>query len=181
DVARAGAQQKSDRIIRVILNIKGIDRHVAHLEGRAGCENPAIQPGLELAFDRLPGEAVAVDRDLELGAECGQSLDMVAVLVCKEDSVKTLGRAPEGGQPLPDLAAAETGVDEQAGFPGFQVGTIARRTAAEDGESNCHAPTLRLREYPGNCFRRLEWKKSPGGTPDPHRGSSRAPRGIARK
>ena len=81
DVARAAVKDKTDRITSVVRNRKSIDRDVAHVEGHASRENAAIEPGLKLTFDRFAGQAVAIDRNLQFGAQRGKTLAVVAVLM----------------------------------------------------------------------------------------------------
>src|SRR5206468_8878177 len=78
-------------------------------------------------------EAVAVNWNAELRGEHGQTADMVEVLVRDENAMQIFRRAPNGQESLADLFAAETGIDQQAGFVRLEVGAVAIRTAAEDG------------------------------------------------
>ena len=64
------------------------------------------------------------------------------------------GTRPMAGKALADLARAEPGVHEDAGFVGFDVGAIAAGTAAEDGEFDGHDKTLMTGREPGKFFRR---------------------------
>jgi hypothetical protein len=75
---------------------------------------------------------------------------MVPVFVCDEDSAQAFRRAADGGEPFPDLAGAEPGIDQEPGFARFEVGAIARAAAAKDGELNRHAATLGKRPAPAS-------------------------------
>jgi len=75
---------------------------------------------------------------MQFFAESGQALHMIRVLVRDENSGKVLGRAPDGGEALANLAQAEARVDQDAGLLGFHVGAVAGGTAAEDGQANRH-------------------------------------------
>jgi hypothetical protein len=77
-----------------------------------------------LYFDGFFGEPIAINGDLEFGAEARQALDVVVVLVGDEDAVKTLGRTADGRQTLSDLPAAEPRVNQEARLFGFEVGAI---------------------------------------------------------
>lgn len=65
------------------------------------------------------------------------------MLVGHQDAVQGLRRASNGGQALADLPPAEAGVNQQPGFPGFQVGAITRGTATQDGEPCRHWSDVR--------------------------------------
>ena len=46
---------------------------------------------------------------------------------------KIFRRAPDAGEAQADLARGKSGIHEDAGFGGLEVGAIAGGTAAEDG------------------------------------------------
>src|SRR5438132_3254131 len=147
EVARAGPQEKTDRIARVVWNGKSIDANVTHLERRAGGKNAAVEEfGMELIFHRLLGVPVAVNWNLEFCAQRCQALHMIAVFVCYEDAVETFWCAANSKEAIADLPPTEAGIDEQTGFFSFKISASARRTTAESREFDCHAPTL----VPGN-------------------------------
>jgi len=79
---------------------------------------------------------------LQFGAQRGEALDVVGMLVRDENPVEALRSAAHGSQSLPDLAAAKARIDKQSSLFRFQIRTVARRAAAENRESNWHAPTL---------------------------------------
>ena len=87
------AQEKTNRVLGVVRNGKGIDHHVTHFERCAGGENTAIESGLELGFNRFLGIAIAVNRNGQPGAERGQTLDVIAVLVGKQDALQAIRSA----------------------------------------------------------------------------------------
>ena len=142
DVARAGANQETDRIVGIVRHGEGVHDDIAHFKCCARAENPAVESGVELIFNRLLGEAVAEDRNPELRAQHCQTLNMIAVFVRDEDAVQPLRRAAYGGKPPPDLTAAQTGVDEQPRLVCFEVSAIAGRAAAQDRQVDRHRPTL---------------------------------------
>ncbi len=55
---------------------------------------------------------------------------MVAVLVRDENGGKVFRRATDGSEALADLARRKSGVHENAGFGGFDIGAITGRTTA---------------------------------------------------
>jgi len=67
---------------------------------------------------------------------------MIAVFMCDEDAVQQLWRAANGGEPVPDLTAAQAGVDEQPRLVRFEVSAVARRAAAQNRQFDSHAPTV---------------------------------------
>ncbi len=67
---------------------------------------------------------------------------MVAVFVGDEDGGEIFRCASDAGEALPDLARGKSGVHEDAGFGRLDVGAIAGRAAAEDGEFDGHALKL---------------------------------------
>lgn len=130
DGASAGIQDEADRVLGIVRDGEGIDTHLAEFKGGAGDEHAAIELGLELAFDGFAGVAIAVDGNVELGGDGGEALDVIAVLVGDEDARQPFGSTADGGEALADLAAAKTGIDEQACLASLQIGTIATGTAA---------------------------------------------------
>ncbi len=98
----------------------------------AHMRNLALELLLELKFNRLARVAIAIDRDVQFRGEPDEAVDVVGMFVRDEDAGQPFGRATDGGKPFAGLAGAETGVDEQTGFPGFQVGAIAVGTTAEN-------------------------------------------------
>jgi len=110
-----------------------IDDYVPNFKTRAGHENTAIEPGLKLPFDLLLRIAIAIDRDIQLGAKAGEPADMIRVLVRHQNAGQSFRSPPDAGHSLPNLPQAEPRIDEQAGFISFHVRAIPGRTAAEDG------------------------------------------------
>lgn len=78
-----------------------------------------------MSIDCLPGKAVAIDGSVQFPTKSGETLDMIGVLMGDEDSIETFGRSSDAGESFPDLAAAETGIDQQTGFLRLEIGAIA--------------------------------------------------------
>lgn len=118
DVARRRAQEEPDGVLGVMRNGESLDLDIADFERGAGGEEAELEwRAGSGGGDGVAGQAVAVDRQAEFGAEDRQTLGMVAVFVGDEDAVERLrfARTGEGGEALADLAGAEAGIDEQAG------------------------------------------------------------------
>ena len=82
------------------------------------------------------------------------------MFVRDQDGGEIFRHTADGGEPLADLARAEPGVHEDAGFSGFDIGAIATGTAAENGEFDGHAWTLVARKQRGKLFSTTEaWSK----------------------
>ena len=64
---------------------------------------------------------------------------MVGVFVRDQNGGEIFRRATDAGKALAYLAGRKTGVHEDAGFGRLDVGAIAGRAAAEDGEFDGHA------------------------------------------
>jgi hypothetical protein len=62
-------------------------------------------------------------------------------------------RASNAREALADLARGKSGVHEDARLGGLDVGAIAGRAAAEDGEFDRHGWKLMSRRQAGNFFR----------------------------
>ncbi|MDB6108688.1 MAG: hypothetical protein JWR69_438 [Pedosphaera sp.] len=152
DVAARRVQEKTDGIRGVVRDAEGVNDDVADFKAAAGGEDSTIKLGLELPFDAVLGGTVAVDGNLQLGAEGGESVDMVGVLVGDEDAREAFRRAANGGQALADLTQAEPGIDENAGFGRLQVGTITAGAAAKNRELNGHSITVVGGVRRGNIF-----------------------------
>ena len=144
-VSRRCMQEKTDGIIRVVRHAEGVHGKIADLEGSAGGEEAEIQAGRALGLDGLLREAVAKNRNRLPRAESGEARDVVAVLVRDEDAGEGFGRAIDRREALANLAAAEPGIDENAGVVGFEVGAVARGTTAEDREMDWHGSDARGR------------------------------------
>ena len=109
------AEAEAHRIDGIVGNGERID---FELPNRHSCAR------LERLNDRLTALPVdcwggfvgEVDRNLRLlvHRDTEQSGDMVAVFVRDEDRVELVDVLPDGGEPLPGLQPAETGVDEDA-------------------------------------------------------------------
>ena len=63
-ITRRRAQEKPNRILRVVRDGKCLDRDVPNLETGAGRENAARQAALELVLDSLVRRSVAIHRDV---------------------------------------------------------------------------------------------------------------------
>jgi len=74
------------------------------------------------------------------------------MFVRDQDGGEIFRHATDGGEPLADLARAEPGIHEDAGFIGFEVGAIATGTAAENGEFDGHDKTLMTGRGAGQIF-----------------------------
>ena len=153
DVAGGRPQEEPDRIVGVVGNGKGIHSDIPHLEGLAGLKDLAVEPGLNLGLDGFARKPIAAEGDAVPRAYGGESLDVVGVFVGDEYGLERFRSASDAGEPLADLPAAETGIDQQARLVGFQVGAIAARTAPEDGQLHRHGMTVGRGRIRGNCFR----------------------------
>lgn len=151
-IPRRCMQEKTDGIIRVVRHAEGVHGKIADLEGSAGGEEAEIQAGRALGLDGFLREAVAKNRDRLPRAQSREARDVVAVLVRDEDAGEGFGCAIDRREALANLAAAEPGIDENAGVVGFEVGAVARGTAAEDRELDRHAGDARERLPAGQRF-----------------------------
>ena len=111
---------------------KGIHGDIAHFKTGTGAENATFKLHLKLEFDGFLREPVAIERDFQFRAEAGKSLDVVGMFVGDQDAGQTFRRAADGGEALANLAATETGIDEDPRFRCFEIGTVTAGTAAED-------------------------------------------------
>lgn len=118
---------------------ESVHDHIPDLEGGPGGEQAALKTGGGLCAHGFARQAVAVERDVQFRAQPGESLDMIAVFMGEQNAVEAFRGTSDGGEALSNLAAAESGVNEEAGVVGFQVGAIPTGTAAEDGELDGHA------------------------------------------
>ena len=152
NIARRGAEQETDRIRGIVRNAESIDDDVTEFKAAAGAEDAAIEPRLKLEFDGLFGEPIAIDRNVELGTQADQTVDVIRVFVGDQDAGQTLRNLADRSEALARLPDAETSIDQQPGFSAFQVGAIAAGTAAQNGELYSHERTLVCGDTPGNAF-----------------------------
>jgi len=82
DVAARRPQKKSDRVLRVVRNLKCFDQNIGDFKARTGDEKVAVEFGLELKFKFFFCCAVTVNRDVQLGGDSCEAGNVVAVFVC---------------------------------------------------------------------------------------------------
>jgi hypothetical protein len=70
------------------------------------------------------------------------------MFVSDEDGGEIFRRATDGGEARADLARGKSGVNQYAAIFGFDVGAIAGRATAKDGEFDGH-------EWDDNCLHRI--------------------------
>lgn len=153
-IGRRCAQEKANRILRIMRNGEGLDRDVADLKRAPGYEEAEFRLHAEDALDFLHRRAIAVNRDAQFVRQSRQAGNVVAVLVRDKDGVQILRRPADAGEALADLPQAETGIDQHPRLVGFDVGAVAGRTAAENREFDGHAKTLKCSEWSGNEIER---------------------------
>ena len=85
-------------------------------------------------FESFLSEAIAVDRDFDLGGESDESLGMVGVFVGDEDAVEVFRGASDGEKSLANLPSTQAGVDEKSCVRSFDVGTVTAGSAAQHGD-----------------------------------------------
>jgi len=113
--------------------------HIADIESRAGREHATVQFPVELKFERVFGETIAINRNPQLFGEAQKALDVIGVFVGNEDAGKVFRHPSNGFEAFANLAATESGIDQNTGFIGFDVSAVPGRTTAEDREVNSHA------------------------------------------
>jgi hypothetical protein len=150
EVARGSAQQESDGILGIVGHGEGFDDDVAHLEGGAGLEEAAIQRRLAIDFEGFLGLAITKEGDAQFGGDDGEALGVVGMLVRQQDAGQSLRGPADAGQALTNLTTAQSRIDQDAGFIGFQVGAIAAGTAPENRKLHRHRDKLGIGERAGN-------------------------------
>ena len=131
-IAGPRAHQETDRVLGVVRHVECFNGNVPNVETVARAKPPAIKPQAELIFEGFLRRAIAINRDLQFGAELDQSLDVISVFVRDEDAGQVFGRAANGGEPLADLPQAEPRINKDARLIRFQIRAIAGGTAAEN-------------------------------------------------
>lgn len=71
EVACGSSDEKSDRVLGVMRHAEGFYGHISHCERVACGKNPEIKPylGMEIICDCILCEAVAINRDAQLGGD----------------------------------------------------------------------------------------------------------------
>ena len=93
--------------------------------------------------DGFHGEAVAKNGHGNPDANRRQALDMVGVFVGNQDPIQCFGSPTDLSQTLANLAATESGVDEDASLFGLEICAVPTGAAAQDCESNGHGLKLK--------------------------------------
>jgi hypothetical protein len=83
---------------------------------------------------------------------------MIGMFVRDENAIQRFGRPGNGGEAFANLLSAKAGIDQEAGAFGFEIGAIAARTAAENGELHWHGPTLGKLPKRCDCFQEKSGK-----------------------
>ena len=167
DVAGGGAEDVADGVLRVVRNGKSLDENVGDFKTCAGGKKLPVDFSFEGAggfkgeigflapfvFECPDGPvlraAVAINRNLKFVGDAEQPGNVVAVFVRDQNGGEIFRRATDAGEALADLARGKSGVHEDAGLGGLDVGAIAGRAAAENGEFDGHEWKLRRKAESG--------------------------------
>ena len=143
---------KSDRIAGIMRHGERVHLDVANVESVAGAEDAPVEFGLQQALQRVLGQPIAVNRNLQLRAQNRQTLNVIGMFVRDQNPVQTLRRPADAGQPLTDLPGAKTGIDKNPGLIRLHIGGIAAGAAAENGQLNRHRRHSRKAGRQEQCF-----------------------------
>src|ERR1051326_3648968 len=113
NVALVGPQQKSHRVIGIVRHAETIHGEVADIETRARSKKAEIQRYLQLPDNRVAGQTIAINRDVQSRCQADQALNVIGMFVGNQDAAGVSRGAPDAQQSLPDLTAAQPGIDEQ--------------------------------------------------------------------
>lgn len=138
DIAAGGLDQETNGVLGVMRHAERLDMHLPNIEARAGAEEAAFEFYPELKLNGFTGGTVTINGHVQFLSHGTEGLNMVRVFVGDEDPGKVFGHPADRGQPLPNLPQAESGIDEQPRFSGFQVGAIASGTAAKNRQAYGH-------------------------------------------
>lgn len=131
----AVVEHEADWVHRVVRHAEGLHGDVFDLKIGAGDEDaPVFCERGRLAFEGFGGERVCVDGCLKIAAPNVQPARVIAVLVGEENAIEFLRVDAAQREPLADLQAAQSPIDQDASLGRLDEGAIARAAAAEDGE-----------------------------------------------
>jgi len=133
EIAGGGPHEESHRVLRIVRDAEGFDGDIPDLERGARAEDPEVQGRFELVLNGFLGEAIAVNRNVQLLAKGFQAGRVVGMLVRDENTTQALGRAPYARKALAYLAQTEPCIDEEAGLICLKIGAIPGGTAAKNG------------------------------------------------
>ena len=137
NAATIRVQHKTDGIISVMRNRERFDSDVAKLKRCTGVEETKIEAGIfKLQFDRFLGEAIAVNGNRQFVAERAETVGVIGMFVREQNTAETFRRATNLREPFADLFGTESGIDQETGVAGLEVGAIAVGTTAKDRELN---------------------------------------------
>ena len=155
DLARRRVNQKSDRVLRIMRNGECVHLQIGDFEARSRFKQVAVELVFQLKFKRLLRRAIAVNRDIQLLRDAGEPVNMVTVFMGDQNRGEILRGTSNAGKTLADLTRTEPRINKDACFIGLNIGAVAGRTAAEDGEFDGHVWTLAARQCRGNFFQLL--------------------------
>src|SRR5204862_6879152 len=112
DACAIGPEHKTDRIIGIVRDGKGVDGQIAYLKGTAGAENAKIEAGFELELDRFLGEAIAIDRNGNLAAKSAETVGMIGMFVGEKDAAEGFRGTADLSEAFADLAGAKASIDQ---------------------------------------------------------------------
>lgn len=142
DVCAVGAKKKANRIVGVVRHVKRINDDGAQIETSARFKQAELGIDPELRSNGVARLAITVNREFQFGSQSREPLDVIGMFVRDENAIKAFGRASNGQQALPNLAAAQARIDQQARVIALEISAVPAGTAAEDGELHWHDVTL---------------------------------------
>ena len=132
---------EADGLLRVVADRKGLDRHVAHLEGESGrVDLPCQTRAAESLLDGFGRGRIGVQIGSEALPQHGQSGNVIAMLVGQQDGADSRGIDGHGLEAAQRFPGAETGIDQQAGGRRSRVDAIARTSASQHAQPHGVVP-----------------------------------------
>lgn len=125
NICGGGAQQETRWVLGIVRNCKCLHGDVANVKTATGNEQSKIRLHPEDALNFFHCGAVAIDRDPQFVGEPAKPHDVIRVLMSDENCGEILRCASDAGEALANLAAAESGVNQDTRFVGFDVRAVS--------------------------------------------------------
>ena len=136
ETAIAGMESVAYWLDRIVWDEKGLDQHIADREFRTGTkDSPVFVLAQAEATNGLGRLRVAINWNGKFPAKHFQPANVIAMLMCKKQTVELLGGDATLLKADDDLARAQSAIDQNVAMTGGNESAIPGAAAAEHGQT----------------------------------------------